>query len=84
MSCFYIIQGAFISAFDVLRDSLYSSIVVAETKGEAGKSDNNGVGGSKSSGVDDGRDTITCYDNIWLNPHTRAAFTGQWRTEIQE
>lgn len=83
MSYFYIIQGAFISAFDVLRDSLYSSIIVAETKDEAGKSDSNGGGDSKSSRGDDGHDTITCYDNIWLNPHTRAAYTGQWRIITQ-
>lgn len=84
MSYYYGIQGAFISAFDVLRDSSYSSIVVAETKGEADKSDSNGGGGSKSSGGgDESRNTVTCYDNIWLNPHTRAAYTGEWRTVTQ-
>ncbi|KAK3867572.1 hypothetical protein Pcinc_026976 [Petrolisthes cinctipes] len=58
------------AAFDVLRDSSYSSIVVADTKGDAGKSDNS-VG-------DSGSDAVTCYDNIWLNPHIRAAYTGHW------
>ncbi|XP_064112900.1 endonuclease/exonuclease/phosphatase family domain-containing protein 1-like isoform X2 [Macrobrachium nipponense] len=51
------------SAFGVLRDASYSSVVPEDTY------TNISIKNSEGS---------CCCDNIWLNPHTRRFYTGNW------
>lgn len=50
-------------AFDVLRETSYTNIVPADTFTNISAKNNQGT---------------NCYDNIWLNPHTRSVYTGNW------
>lgn len=50
-------------AFDVLRETSYTNIVPADTFTNISAKNNQGT---------------SCYDNIWLNPHTRSVYTGNW------
>ncbi|XP_068220407.1 endonuclease/exonuclease/phosphatase family domain-containing protein 1-like [Palaemon carinicauda] len=50
-------------AFGVLRDASYSSIIPEDTY------TNISIKNSEGS---------CCYDNMWLNPHTRRIYTGNW------
>ncbi|XP_042882252.1 endonuclease/exonuclease/phosphatase family domain-containing protein 1-like isoform X3 [Penaeus japonicus] len=50
-------------AFNVLREASYANIVPADTFTNISAKNNEGT---------------SCYDNIWLNPHTRSVHTGNW------
>ncbi|XP_047486342.1 endonuclease/exonuclease/phosphatase family domain-containing protein 1-like isoform X2 [Penaeus chinensis] len=50
-------------AFDVLRETSYTNIVPADSFTNISAKNNQGT---------------SCYDNIWLNPHTRSVYTGNW------